>query len=293
MDQASTLRDGQHSLPLKQPGRNAILCLAVASGKGGVGKTFLTVNLAAALARQQRRVLVVDADLGLPNTDILLGATPAHTLEDCLFRGTELADVVVRTPFGIDLLAAHSGARELVDLGEARLSLLAENLIRFAGGYDALIFDCASGINRSVTAFLGAAPQSLIVVQPDPTSLMDAYALIKVIRREGLASRLSLVLNAVRQPTVGDRVLAQLQAVVRDYLNLDLDCLGKIPHAPRAASAMHARVPLAVFDETDPATREIFAIARRLLHSQQTAGEAGRLNASALLQGMLSRKPEP
>ncbi|MDX9981105.1 MAG: hypothetical protein RBU25_13850, partial [Lentisphaeria bacterium] len=104
---------------------------------------------------------------------------------------------------------------------------------------------------------------------------------------------LGLVMNGVRQPAVGNRVLVQLQAVVRDYLNLDLECLGKIPHSQRATDAMHARVPLVAFDETDPAAREILAIARRLLHDQQAACSNGRLNAAALLQGMLSRNPAP
>lgn len=292
MDQASSLRDGAPRTPALA-GKRAILCLAIASGKGGVGKTFLTVNLAAALVRQGRRVLLVDADLGLPNADIVLGASPKLTLEDCLFHGTDLAEVVTPTPFGVDLLAANSGAREMVSLGEARLALLAEELVRFASTYDVLLFDCASGINSSVTAFLAAAPQSLIVVQPDPTSLMDAYALIKVIHRESIPGRISLVMNAVRHPASADRVLAQLQSVVRDYLHVDLACLGMIPHTHRAAAAMHARMPLVAFDETDEAAREVTAVARRIIQGQQATTPPGRLNAAGLLQGMLNRKPTP
>jgi len=287
MDQASSLRTSpprsQHS-----PGRKAILCVAVASGKGGVGKTFLTVNLATTLARQNRRVLLVDADLGLPNADIILGAAPELTLEDCLFHGVDLADVVAKTPFGIDLLAANSGAREMVALGEARLALLAEDLIRFAGNYDVLLFDCASGIDASVTAFLAAAPQSIIVVQPDPTSLMDAYALIKVIRHEDMSSGISLVMNGIRDQAGGKRILAQLQSVVRDYLQLELDCIGLVPHSERAIAAMHARSPLVAFDGSDPAAVEISAVARRIIQKQRAATASGKLNAQHLLQGILA-----
>jgi flagellar biosynthesis protein FlhG len=180
----------------------------------------------------------------------------------------------------------------MVSFGEARLSLLAEELVRFAGHYDALLFDCASGINSTVTAFLGAVPQGIVVVQPDPTSLMDAYALIKVIHQEGIAARVNLVMNGIRNRAGGERILTQLQAVVRDYLQVDLECLGMIPHTPRVAGALQARQPLVAFDQSDAAAKEVANIARRIVQRQQATTTPNRLNAAQLLQGMLTKKPK-
>lgn len=288
-DQASTLRTAPPPASTGPASRRAILCIAVASGKGGVGKTFFSVNLAVALHSLGRRVLLVDADLGLPNADIVLGAAPEMTLEDCLFRGANLADIVVSTPFGPDLLAANSGAREMVSLGEARLSLFVEELVEFAARYDVLLFDCASGINSSVTAFIAAVPQSIIVMQPEPTSLMDAYALLKVITQEELSPAVSLILNGVREQKTAERILTQLTSVTRRYLDRELDCIGTIPHCTRADAAMRARQPLVTFDKEDPASLQLQRIARRILQQQQAATPLKSLNAGGLLEGMLQR----
>lgn len=269
--------------------RQSVLCIAVASGKGGVGKTFFSVNLAAALATLGSKVLLVDADLGLPNADIVLGIPPEMTLEDALFRGIPMAEIVASTPIGIDLLAANSGARGMVSLGEARLSSFVEELVRFAGRYDVLLFDCASGINNSVTSFVAAAPQSIVVLQPEPTSLMDAYALIKVMTQEHLSGKVDLVINGVRTPSAAERILAQLTAVSRDYLRRDIECLGTIPYTDRAADAVRARKPLILFAPDDEASRAVRTIGRRILHKQHAATPLKQLDASGLLTGMLSR----
>jgi flagellar biosynthesis protein FlhG len=288
MNQAASLQHGTPQQPPPIPTRKqATVSIAVASGKGGVGKTFFTVNMAAAMQKMHKRVLLVDADLGLPNADIALGVTPELTLEDCIFRNLELERAVTETAFGIDLLAANSGARQMVALGNARLSVLVQELIRFASQYDVLLFDCASGINDSVTAFLAASPQSVVVVQPDPTSLVDAYALIKVIHQENLTDNVDIAMNGVRDEKGATRIVERLASVTRAHLGRDLRCLGMVRHTPRAAHAMAARMPLVEFDVSDPAAQQLRAIARHILREKESSAAMNKLNAAGLLKGML------
>ena len=151
-DQANTLRQGTTSGHRKFS-KKAVRCIAVASGKGGVGKTFFAVNTAVALQSMGKKVLLLDADLGLANADILLGSTPKVTLQDNIFSGVPLQEAVVKGPHNVDLLAASSGAGEMLEIGNSRMQMLIEDLLEFASNYDVLILDCAAGINDSVMAF--------------------------------------------------------------------------------------------------------------------------------------------
>ncbi|OGV69000.1 MAG: hypothetical protein A3K19_31120 [Lentisphaerae bacterium RIFOXYB12_FULL_65_16] len=264
-----------------------VVCLAVASGKGGVGKTFLSVNLALAFRQFNRRVLLVDADLGLANTDIVLGVNPKYTLQDALFQGYELADVVVHTPYGIDLLAASSGGREMVALGETRMGLFIDELLRFATQYDVLILDCAAGIGNSVTAFLAAAPLSLIVTTTQPTSIMDVYALIKVIRQENLGVDIALVPNMVADHAQAQRVLQRLTAAAETYLSTQLEVLPPIPFSDAVSRALYARRPLLAYEPDDAAARQVVLLARSILQKQKAATTLANLDIKGLIDGVL------
>ena len=178
-NQADGLRNAQNSSKQLR-NKKALRCIAIASGKGGVGKTFVSVNTAIALAKLGNKVLLIDADLGLANVDILMGQNPEFTLQDAIFHGRPIKDIVQKTPFGVDFLAASSGERDMVNLGNARLNNTVHELFSFASDYDILLFDCGAGISQSVMSFIAAAPQTIIVMTMEPTSIMDAYALMKV-----------------------------------------------------------------------------------------------------------------
>jgi flagellar biosynthesis protein FlhG len=261
----------------------------VASGKGGVGKTLISVNLALAFQRLGKRVLLVDADLGLANADIVLGVHPEHTLEDALFRGLELEQVVADSPYGVHLLAASSGARHMLALGEPRMRMFIDQLVEFAGRYDVLLFDCAAGINASVTAFIAAAPQTLLVATPQPTSLMDVYALMKVMHQGHLADRAGIVFNMLDDADRADHILQRLQDLSDTYLGLRLEYLGTVPRSDAVGRAIHARQPLLAYAEDDPASRRIADIAKAVLRRQTGSVRLGNLDARGLVRGILER----
>ncbi|MBN1672166.1 MAG: MinD/ParA family protein [Kiritimatiellae bacterium] len=247
-DQAAALRKARQAGPgsaERLPGR--LRCIAVASGKGGVGKTFVSVGLGYSLAQTGSRVLVLDADLGLANVDLQVGADPTYTLQDVLFGTCTLEEAVVALDNGPSLLAAASGAPEMVELGSARRQMFVDELLRFAAGYDYLIIDVAAGIGGNVTNFLAAAPEVLVVVANEPTSVMDAYALIKTICRQPDPPFIMTVINMVRSEAEGRTLARHLDGITRKFLGVELTLGGIIPYDVVVTHAIRARRPVVLY----------------------------------------------
>ncbi len=280
-----------HSSPPKKwrfEDKRPVRCIAVASGKGGVGKTFITVNLAVALRSFNKRVLIVDADLGLANADIVLGVNPEYTLQDALFSGIDLNKVVTQTPSGVDLLAASSGTREMVSMGDARMTQFIDDLIRFASDYDVVLFDCASGINHAVTAFIAASPESIVICTGQPTSIMDVYALIKIIEQEQICDRPGLIINMVKSDAHGERVLETLNCVTRNYLSKTIHLLGIVPVTALAGRAVQVRRPLLEYRPEDPVSRRIRDIAKKIIQMPTTRSSIRNTPLNHLVDGIMA-----
>lgn len=289
VDQAASLRHAPISSQATLPkSRKALCCMAVASGKGGVGKTFLCVNLAVAFSMLNKRVLIIDADLGLANADIMLGVTPSMSLQDAIFKGRRMEEVVLHTPYGIDLLSASSGAREMVSMGEARLSMLVGDMLAFAADYDVLLIDCAAGIDNNVTLFIAAVPQTIVVAAPHPASIMDAYALTKVIHQENLCRQVSLVVNMAESDAEGERVRDILKKVSEDHLSKSIDLLGIVPSSAKARRAIQARKPLLLSDPDDAAAKRIRDMAKTILQKHSAEVKVGDLDARSIVSGLLT-----
>lgn len=218
-------------------------CLAIGGGKGGVGKTVVSVGVATVLASRGYKVLIFDADLGLANVDIQIGADPVYTLQDVVYGDCPLERAVLTVPGGPDVLASSSGTREMATMTEARRSMLVEELISFSSAYDFLIVDTEAGIGPGAISFLRAMPEVCIVVANEPTSVMDAYSIIKILKEKshGPSPELQLVINMVKTLEEG-RVLAErLNGITERFLGLRLPVAGTIIHDYVVGDAIRAR----------------------------------------------------
>lgn len=166
--------------------------IAVTSGKGGVGKSNFVLNVGICLAMMDHRVRILDADLGLANIDVLLGIRPKATLEDVVLGTAGIEDIIVKTDFSVELIPGCSGTQDLADLGKERIAELVGQVSAVSSSCDFLLVDTASGISTSVISFLMAAPEIIVGVSPEPTSITDAYAMIKVLKKNEYPGRISM-----------------------------------------------------------------------------------------------------
>ena len=232
---------------MDQSSKNPIQVVAVTGGKGGVGKTNVSVNLGVAMSQLGRRVTLLDADLGLANVDVLLGLKPRRNLKDVLDGSCSLRDVLVEGPKGMRVVPAASGLQEMVQLGPHEHAGLIGAFSEIAHQMDVLIIDTAAGISNEVVSFLCAAQEVLLVVCNEPTSITDAYALIKVLNQRYGLERVRVVANMVRSDEDGDAVYAKLLNVTDRFLDISLLYAGSIhydDHLKRAVQKQRSVVEL-------------------------------------------------
>lgn len=203
--------------------------ITVTSGKGGVGKTNVVANLAIGLARAGKRVLVLDADLGLGNIDVLLGLVPRYTLEHVLSGSHHLSDIIIEGPAGIRVLPASSGLPHLTSLTDVQQLILQTELEMVADRAEVLLIDTGAGVSPNVTYFASAAQETIVVISPEPTSLTDAYALIKVLCRDHRERRFHVLVNMVKSQREAAQTFRKLDVAAERFLNVSLEYLGFIP----------------------------------------------------------------
>ncbi|HID97180.1 MAG TPA: MinD/ParA family protein [Thermodesulfobacteriaceae bacterium] len=246
MNQAQTLREWKINGNMAEFHRNSRhlqpehcpMVLSFSSGKGGVGKTSVVTNLAVAMADQGKRVMILDADLGLANVDVMLGLTPKYTTRHVFTGEKNLEEILIQGPGGILILPAGSGIPELLNLNESEKLFLLNEIEELGPLVDVLLVDTAAGISDNVIYFNMATQQRIIVVTPEPTSITDAYALIKVLANQHHIKKFSILVNWARNGREAHRVYRQLSTVADRFLGLiSLDYLGCIPRddaIPRA-----------------------------------------------------------
>ncbi len=233
--------------------------IAVASGKGGVGKTNVSINLACQMARRGQRVLLMDADLGLANVDILLGLRPTLNLSHVVTGECGLNDVLMPGPFGISVIPAASGIKRMAELTPAQHASLVQGFGSLAEPYDVLVVDTAAGISDSVVSFSQASQHVLVVVTEEPTSLADAYGLIKVLNRDAGITRFKVVCNMVSSEGQARKVFERLCAVAERFLDVHLAFAGAIP---RDEFLLRAVARQRAVSELYPATESVSAFKR-------------------------------
>ncbi len=203
------------------------LILSVTSGKGGVGKTFATINVAAALARTRKKILVVDCDLGLANIDIMLGINPSHTLQDVAFGNKKLQDIIVATAGGFDLAPSSSGVKDMAQLLFEKIEMI-KSMIRELSGYDIIILDTGAGISEVVLQFNLLASKNILIINKELTCLTDAYSMIKVMFQVFERDNFSIIVNTVASEKEAVKIFTHINSICRRFLGFDLDYAGYI-----------------------------------------------------------------
>jgi flagellar biosynthesis protein FlhG len=239
--------------------------IVVTSGKGGVGKTQISVNLALQCAHAGLNVGLFDADLGLANASLLLNLTPKQTLSDVIAGDVKLRDIVI-SAHGIDIIPGSSGITEMANLPVAALRRLSDALTTLPD-YDLMIFDTSAGVANPVLDFAAAAPEVLLVITPEPTALTDAYALVKSLYRRLYDGRISVVVNQAASERQALQTYAKFRDVVRVYQGVVLPLLGWIPYDPRVTEATRRQTPLTHFDPQGQAAMAMHNLTARLLES--------------------------
>ncbi len=239
--------------------------VAITSGKGGVGKSNVTAGMAMTLARQGQRVVVMDANFGLSNLDILLGLSPKYTLEHVLRGEKVLEEILVEGPMGVQILPTGSGLQELTRLDTLSELRLVQGLQRVAETVDWLLIDTAAGIHESVLKLLLAAQEVILVATPEPTSLVDAYAMVKVLHLREPSKPLWLLVNNGHSADEARETIDQLQEATERFLGKRLQVLGMIPHDPHILQAVRQQRGVVELFPDCPAARAFAVIVRQLL----------------------------
>lgn len=250
--------------PPSLPAESAARILAVTSGKGGVGKSNFSLNFALALQARGKRVLVFDADIGLANIDVLLGDHPPYNLYHLLNRERTMEEIIREHSSGVSFIAGGSGFRELLDLSPEELDSFAAQIETLSTRYDYILFDTGAGLSKETLKFILAAEETILVTTPEPTSLTDAYAILKMVAGMDRTVTYRLVVNRVSYPKEGQATADNFRMAAERFLSLDIPLLGFIPDDPYVSKAVRKQTPFLAAFPTCPASRSIRELADQM-----------------------------
>lgn len=280
MDQAEQLRNIIKAS--SQPQRPLARVITVTSGKGGVGKSNTAINLAIQFRKMGQQVIILDADFGLANIEIMFGAVPKHNLCDLIYQGKSIRDIITWGPMDVGFISGGSGIAGMSNLSVDYLNYIIRNLVELDEMADTIIVDTGAGISDAVLEFLVASGEILLVTTPEPTSITDSYSLLKALNRHprysSETSQVKVIANKVFGEAEAEGLYAKLEAVVERYLKVPITYLGMIPHDNQLAKAVMQQMPVSL---DNPRARSALAyeeIAAKLMNKE--------LNKSLTKRGM-------
>jgi len=240
--------------------------ITVTSGKGGVGKTNFSVNLAIALRELGYKVIVIDADLGLANVDVVLGLIPRYTLVDALNSEKNILEIICEGPSGIKFISGGSGIEDLIKLSGEKLDKFINNISQLDRYFDIIIFDTGAGLSDSIVRFVMAADEVIVVTTPEPTSITDAYALIKTIAKRGKKDKIKIVVNKAESVKEGDEVLSKIMLATEKFLDIKPEPLGVLLYDELVVKAVKMQQPFYLSFPNSQASRMMKQITRKLVN---------------------------
>ncbi|MCT4564078.1 MAG: MinD/ParA family protein [Maledivibacter sp.] len=273
-DQATNLRElissfrqnNNKIIKMNQKPETGARVLAVTSGKGGVGKTNFTINLGIALSKKNKKVTIIDADLGLGNVDVVLGMVPRFTLANVMRGEASILDIINKGPNGINIISGGSGINDLIDLSREEIDNLISNFYLLNEISDYILIDTGAGINSSVVSFIEASDEVVIVITPEPTSITDAYALIKNIRRSNKSVK--LMVNRIESSKEGYEVYNKINSATKRFLDFEVENLGFIYEDSAVRKSVREQKPFILKFPNSVASKGIDLIAYNLINKK-------------------------
>lgn len=276
MDQAEQLRikkAGNQSRPLAR-------VITVTSGKGGVGKSNTSINLAIQFRKKGKKVIILDADFGLANIEIMFGTVPKHNLCDLIYQGKNITDIITWGPMEVGFISGGSGIAGMSNLNRDYLAHIIQNLVQLDAIADIIIVDTGAGISDAVLEFLVASGEILLVTTPEPTSITDSYSLLKALYRhprfDENATKVKMIANRVAKESEGEVLFEKLNAVVERYLKIPMIYMGSIPEDIQLSRAVMQQVPVSLQNPSAKSTAAYERLANTLLGAEETERQPKR-----------------
>ncbi|MCH5339585.1 MAG: MinD/ParA family protein [Acetatifactor sp.] len=269
MDQAEQLR----ILKTSQQSRPLARVITVTSGKGGVGKSNTSINLAIQFRKMEKKVIILDADFGLANIEIMFGAVPKHNLCDLIYQGKNIKEIITWGPMDVGFISGGSGIAGMSNLSRDYLNYIIQNLTELDAIADVIIVDTGAGISDAVLEFLVASGEILLITTPEPTSITDSYSLLKALYRhprfDENATKVKMIANRVSKEPEGEVLFGKLNAVVERYLKIPMIYLGSVPEDVQLSRAVMQQVPVSLQNPGAKSTAAYERIANKLLGKEE------------------------
>ena len=280
MDQADRLRNLMETKKVDTPYTFKNRLITVTSGKGGVGKSNFTLNLAISLSEAGKKVVIVDADFGMANIEVLYGATPKKSLLNVLKGENNISDVITEGPGGISVISGGSGLTELATLNEKQVEFLIDTFAFLDTKYDFILIDTGAGASHQVINMVKASNETIIVTTPEPTALTDAYTMIKILKSLENIPDMYIVINRTENKREGEEIYFKLNRVSHRFLALDLKLLGYVPNDDMLSKAVRAQKPVLIHSPKSSFAKAIQAIAKEVLIADNPLAQASSGNES-------------
>ena len=291
MDQAEQLRNIIKAS--SQPQRSLARVITVTSGKGGVGKSNTAINLAIQFRKMGHKVIILDADFGLANIEIMFGAVPKHNLYDLIYQGKSIRDIITWGPMEVGFISGGSGIAGMSNLSKDYLNYIIQNLVELDEMADIIIVDTGAGISDAVLEFLVASGEILLVTTPEPTSITDSYSLLKALGRHprysAETSQIKVIANKVFGDAEAEALYAKLEAVVGRYLKVPITYLGMIPQDTQLAKAVMQQMPVSLDNPRARSAIAYEAIAAKLMNKEVSA-KLTRRGMAAFFSHIISKR---